>query len=343
MGGQKVAVVGIGAVGQEMLRCLETSKLNLADAPRVLARTERDIELDGKTYRVEACTPQSFDGIDIALFAGTEGEKGAAVTFATDAMKRGATVIDNGADFRMTKGVPLVVPEVNPEALDAIRNAPKLIASPNCSTIQMVVALKPLHDVVKLRRILVSTYQAVSGAGTAAIEELESQTHLLLHNMELSEFTVHNRQIAFNVLSGAWRFEENGYTAEELKMIYETHKIFNDDSIPITVTCVRVPVQNAHAESIYIETEQPIEADAAREILRNAKGVTVIDDILEDQRSYPAPIDASGKDDVFVGRVRNDLSNKHGLWLWVVADNLRKGAALNTVQIAESLIERDIL
>lgn len=357
----KVAVVGIGAVGKEMVRCLWRSKLPLADEPLVLARTARTVDIDGKTVQVHECTPAAFKGMDIVFFAGTEGEKGAAKQFARVALEAGAVVIDNGSDFRLVEGVPLVVPEVNSDDLEVVRGngtvvlpgvgevPQRYIASPNCSTIQMVVALKPLHDAARLRRVIVSTYQAVSGAGSAAIEELETQTHRVLHGMDAGECKVHPRQIAFNVLAGAnWRFEEEGYTNEEWKLVRETRKILHAPHLPVTATCVRVPVFIGHAEAIYVEVESPLSAAEVRTILHGAKGVVVVDEPMElsdgsAYRTYPTPLDAAGKDAVYVGRIRSDPFNPHGVWLWVVADNLRKGAALNTVQIAETLVERGLV
>ncbi len=357
----RVVVVGIGAVGREMVRCLRTSSLPLSEEPVVLARTAREVTIDGQTVQVQEVHADAFRGATFVFFAGTEGEKGAAKLFARAAIEQGAIVIDNGSDFRMVDGVPLVVPEVNPEDLEVLRgngtvNLPgvgevpqRYVANPNCSTIQMVVALKPLHEAAKLKRVIASTYQAVSGAGSAAVDELEKQAHLILHGQQPTEFKVHPRQIAFNVLAGAnWRFEEAGYTNEEWKIVRETRKILHEPDLPVTVTCVRVPVFTGHAEAIYVELEHPLSADEAREILRGAKGIVVMDEPTQlpdgsAYRTYPTPLDAAGQDPVYVGRIRNDPFNPHGLWLWVVADNLRKGAALNAVQIAEEILRRGIV
>lgn len=325
-----VAVVGVGSVGLEMLRVLKERQFPI-DKLKVLARSKRRITLDRKGYLVEEVSADKFEGIDIALFAGTEGEKGAAVTFAKEAIKRGAIVIDNGADFRMEPDVPLVVPEVN---LEDLKKHKGLIANPNCSTIQMVVAIAPLHKVFRLKRVVVSTYQAVSGAGKNAIEQLEKETRESIS----AQGSVFPHRIAFNIFPHIGRFERAGYTSEEWKMVKETHKIMHDESIKINATTVRVPVFNGHSESIYIETEKPITPEAARKILLRAPGVKVIDDIANSQ--YPMPKDCDGKDEVFVGRIRRDIFIKNALNLWVVADNLRKGAALNAVQIAERLIMR---
>ncbi len=329
-----VAVVGVGAVGEEMLRVLKQRKFPINEL-KVLARSSRDINVDGVKYSVREIKPEEFSGVDIALFAGTEGDKGAAVTYAPVAIKAGAVVIDNGADFRMDKDVPLIVPEVNPE--DASKHK-GIIANPNCSTIQMVVALKPIYDLSRINRVIVSTYQAVSGAGRKGIEELKAQSKCISNKEGNCECSAFPRQIAFNVIPHISKFEDYDYTTEEWKMIRETHKIMHDDKIKISATTVRVPVLNGHSESVYLETEKPLPIEKVREALKKAKGIVVIDEKVGDGlRSYPMPIDADGKDDVFVGRIRKDPYVENGLWLWVVADNLRKGAASNAVQIAELL------
>jgi aspartate-semialdehyde dehydrogenase len=343
-----VAVIGVGAVGIEMLRVLRQRNFPVANLS-VFARSARDIEVDGQKYSVQTISPEGFEGIDIALFAGTEGEKGAGLTYASQALKRGAVVIDNGADFRMDPKVPLVVPEVN--AKD-VRKHKGIIANPNCSTIQMVVALWPIYKKVGIKRIIVTTLQASSGAGRGAVEQLwqelgeivapssklqaPSSTQRSVACSMKPEARALPQQLAFNVFPHIGGFGECDYTSEEWKLVKETHKIMHDDKIKISATTVRVPVRTGHAESVYIETEKPIKPQKAREILSKAPGVMVIDD--PQKNLYPMPKDAEGKDEVFVGRIRQDCFVKNGLWLWVVADNLRKGAATNAVQIAECVI-----
>ncbi len=322
-----VAVVGVGAVGVEMLRCLKRRKFPIGQL-KVLARSTRQIKIDSQKYQVQAISPESFDGIDIALFAGTEGEKGAAVTFAHEAVKRGAVVIDNGADFRMKKDVPLVVPEVN--AVD-IKKHKGIIANPNCSTIQMIVALGPIYKKLGIKRVVVSSYQAVSGAGRSGIVQLEDE----IKGRPVSQ-KAFNFQIAKNVIPHIGGFQEADYTSEEWKMIRETHKIMHDKKIKVSATCVRVPVKTGHSEAIYIETKKSVSAKAVKNILAKAKGLKLIDD--PKKNLYPLPLESEGREEVFVGRVRTDPFVKGGLWLWVVSDNLLKGAALNAVQIAEKLI-----
>lgn len=344
-----VAVVGVGAVGEEMLRVLRQRDFPIGQL-RVFARSARDIQVDGQSYSVQPITPDGFRGIDIALFAGTEGEKGAAVTFAPEAVKRGAVVIDNGADFRMDPKVPLVVPEVN--ARD-VKKHKGIIANPNCSTIQMVVALWPIYKKAGIRRIILTTLQASSGAGKSAVEQLWNETEEIISRDQktetrsqmplssvicnpLSEMAM-PQQLAFNVFPHIGSFTECDYTNEEWKLVKETHKIMHDDKIKISATTVRVPVRTGHSESIYIETAKAIEPDKIRTLLSRAPGIIVMDD--PKNNLYPMPKDAEGKDETFVGRIRKDPFIKTGLWLWVVADNLRKGAATNAVQIAEELIK----
>ncbi|HTY44809.1 MAG TPA: aspartate-semialdehyde dehydrogenase [Patescibacteria group bacterium] len=342
-----VCVVGVGVVGIEMLRCLAQRRFPIAEL-RVFARSSRQIEVDGQQYQVQAVSAEGFDGIDIALFAGTEGEKGAAVTYAPEANRRGAVVIDNGADFRMDPNVPLVVPEVN--AKDAKKHK-GIIANPNCSTIQMVVALWPIYKKVGLKRVIVTTLQASSGAGKGAVEQLNEETKQIIapfagitpnasFNVSIPVGKMQNRsmpqQLAYNVFPHIGSFADNDYTSEEWKLVKETHKIMHDDKIKISATTVRVPVRTGHSEAVYIETGEPIAPEDVKGILSRAPGVKVLDSPSDSL--YPMPKDVEGRDEVFVGRIRKDPFVKNGLWLWVVADNLRKGAATNAVQIAECLI-----
>lgn len=328
-----VAVAGVtGAVGEEMIRILEQRNFPVG-VLRPLASSRSagsTVPFRGDEYTVEELSHDSFEGIDIALFSA-----GAARSreFAPSAVDAGAVVIDNSSAFRMEYDVPLVVPEVNPHM---IRHHGGIIANPNCSTIQMVVALKPLHDEAGIKRIVVSTYQSVSGSGKRAMEELSGQARDIFGFKEI-EPMVYPRQIAFNLLPHIDDFMEGGYTKEELKMVNETRKIMEDDSIRVTATCVRVPVFYGHGEAVNVEFERPISADRARALLSKAPGVEVVDD--PDELKYPAPIDAAGKDPVFVGRIREDDTVAFGLNMWIVADNIRKGAALNAVQIAEGLLE----
>jgi len=331
-----VAVVGTGAVGQTMLQVLAernfpVGKLKVLATSRSAGKT---VKFKGEDHVIEETTPESFKDIHLALFAGGEASK----LFAREAVARGAVVIDNSSTFRMDPDVPLVVPEVNPQD---VRWHKGIIANPNCSTIQMVVALKPLHDVARIKRVVVATYQAVSGAGQEAIEELRGQSIRILSGEEAGEGKVFPHQIAFNCLPHIDVFLDNGYTKEEMKMVNETKKIMGDETIRVTATTVRVPVFNGHSEAVNIETERKLTADEAREILRRAPGVIVVDDPQE--KVYPLPIMASGRDEVFVGRIREDISLEHGLNLWIVADNLRKGAATNAVQIAELLLKEGLL
>ena len=332
-----VAVVGAGVVGIEMLRVLKQRNFPVK-LLKVLARSAREINVDGEAYAVEPITGDAFNGIDIALFAGTEGEKGAAVTYAAEAVKRGAVVIDNGADFRMDPKVPLVVPEVN--GAD-VKKHQGIIANPNCSTIQMVVALNPIHKKVGIKKIIVTTLQASSGAGKGAVEQLKEETNLIaqggfenIHVNALNKSMA--QQLAYNCFPHIGSFVEGDYTNEEWKLVKETHKIMHAPKIKISATTVRVPVRTGHSESVYIETAKPITAAQVKSILAKAAGIVLVDDVKNNL--YPMPKDVEGRDETFVGRIRQDAFNKKGLWLWVVADNLRKGAATNAVQIAECLI-----
>ncbi len=328
-----VAVVGAtGAVGKEMVKVLEerrfpVGKLRLFASKRSAGET---MSYMGEDHTVELLQDDVFEGIDIALFSA--GEK-ISLAFAPKAAKSGAVVIDNSSAFRMVDDVPLVVPEVNP---DAVGRHKGIIANPNCSTIQMVVALKPLHDKAIIKRIVVTTFQAVSGKGKEAMDELFEQTKAIM-TFQDPVVEVFPYQIAFNCLPHIDVFLDNGYTKEEMKMVYETRKIMEDDTIGVTATTVRVPVYIGHSEAVNIETEEKITANEARAILSNAPGVIVFDD--PKKNIYPVPIAVSGKDEVYVGRVREDESIQNGLNLWVVADNLRKGAATNAIQIAEILIK----
>lgn len=332
-----VAVVGAGVVGVEMLRVLKQRNFPVGQL-KVFARSARDIKVDGTIYSVEPITPDGFCGIDIALFAGTEGEKGAAVTYAVEAVKRGAVVIDNGADFRMDPKVPLVVPEVN--GAD-VKKHKGIIANPNCSTIQMVVALNPLHKKFRIKKIIVTTLQASSGAGKAAVEQLNNETTKIAQggfdSVQASGVSRSMpQQLAYNCFPHIGSFTDGGYTNEEWKLVNETHKIMHAPKIKISATTVRIPVRTGHSESVYIETEKTISPDEVRKIFAKSPGIVVIDDLKNNL--YPMPKDAEGRDETFVGRIRQDAFNKKGLWLWVVADNLRKGAATNAVQIAECVI-----
>ena len=332
-----LAVIGVGAVGIEMLRVLKQRKFPINNL-KVFARSARDINVDGDIYSVEPISADGFNDMDIALFAGTEGEKGAAVTYAAEAVKRGAVVIDNGADFRMDKNVPLVVPEVN--AVD-IKKHKGIIANPNCSTIQMVVALNPIHKKVGIKRIIVTTLLASSGAGKGAVEQLKEEVNLIAQggfdNLQVSaKNKAMPQQLAYNCFPHIGSFVQGDYTNEEWKLVNETHKIMHAPKIKVSATCVRVPVRTGHAESIYIETIKPITAVGIKNLLAKAPGVVLMDEVKHNL--YPMPKDSEGKDEVFVGRIRQDAFNKKGFWLWVVADNLRKGAATNAVQIAECVI-----
>lgn len=331
-----VVIVGAsGAVGHELVKVLE--ERNFPVGQLKLCATSRSagkvMNFKGQGFTVEETTPDSFTDMDIALFAGGSASK----EFGPAAVERGCVVIDNSSNFRLDPNVPLVVPEVNPEDVKWHKG---IIANPNCSTIIMVVALKPIHDAAKIKRVVVSTYQAVSGAGAEGIEELSRQTMAIINGGEYppQKFA---HQIAFNLIPHIDVFQEMDYTKEEWKMVKETHKIMHDHSIGITATTVRVPVYRSHSESVNIETEKKLSAAEAKKVLANAPGVIVIDDPAE--KKYPMPLYCSDKDEVFVGRIREDNSIGSGLNLWVVADQIRKGAATNAVQIGELLVQYGLL
>lgn len=331
-----VAVVGAtGAVGNEMLSVLEQRDFPVGEL-RLLASERsigKELEFKGKSYPVEVLGENSFAGMEIGLFSagGSISQK-----FAPIAAAAGCVVVDNTSAFRMEPDIPLVVPEVNPDDI-GLYTKRGIIANPNCSTIQMVVALKPIYDAVGIRRVVVTTFQAVSGTGKKAMEELEDQTKSLL-NFKEPKIKVYPHQIAFNCLPQIDVFVDNGYTKEEMKMINETKKIMGDNSIAVTATTVRVPVFRCHSESVNIETDQKISAAEVKELLARAPGVIVRDNPAKSE--YPLAIDAAGLDETFVGRIREDESIDNGINMWIVSDNLRKGAALNAVQIAEVLIEK---
>ncbi len=332
-----VGVVGAtGAVGREMLKVLEQRNFPAKEVRALASKRSAGtlLEFKGKKIKVEELVPDSFKGMDLALFSagGSVSKK-----FAPIAAKDGCIVVDNSSAWRMDPEVPLVVPEVNPKDLEKHKN---IIANPNCSTIQMVVPLKPIHDQARIKRIVVSTYQAVSGTGHKAIEELEKQVRALF-NMQDVECNVYPYQIAFNCLPHIDVFLDNDYTKEEMKMVNETKKIIGDNSIKVTATTVRVPVFYGHSESVNIETEKKITAKEVRALLTQFPGVKVLDNPKE--KIYPMPIFAAGEDDVFVGRIRDDDTIENGINMWIVADNIRKGAALNAVQIAEELLKRELI
>jgi len=331
-----VAVVGAtGVVGQEMLGILEERNFPVNKLKALAAPNEAGsiVRFRGEDLVVEAAAPESFEGCQIALFAAGEVVQ----WLGPEAVKRGAVVIDNSNTFRMDPTVPLVVPEVNPED---VRWHQGIIANPNCSTIIMVVALKPIHDAAVIKRVIVSTYQAASGAGIAGLNELEAQTRQVLAGEKVVP-EAFQYQLSFNLIPQIDVFEDNGYTKEELKMVNETRKILHVPGLPISATAVRVPVFRSHSESINIETEKRLTTAEARQILSGAPGIIVIDD--PEQKKYPMPLFTAHKDEVYVGRIREDLSIEKGLNIWVAADQIRKGAATNAIQIAEILVKEDLV
>jgi len=336
LAGYNVAIVGAsGAVGHELIKVLEERDfpVNQIKLCATVRSAGKQMIFRGRAYSVEETTPDSFKDMDVALFAGGS----ASLEFGPAAVDRGCVVIDNSSNYRLNPEVPLVVPEVNPEDVKWHKG---IIANPNCSTIIMVVALKPIHDAAKIKRVVVSTYQAVSGAGQEGLEELEAQTRALVNGQEYppGKFPY---QIAFNLIPHIDVFQDLDYTKEEWKMVKETHKIMHDDSIGITATTVRVPVYRSHSESVNIETQRKLTSAEAKKVLAGAPGVVVIDDPAK--KEYPMPLFCSDKDEVFVGRIREDNSIDRGLNIWVVADQIRKGAATNAVQIAELLARYGML
>jgi len=337
--GIHVAVVGAtGAVGEMMRRLLLERRFPLASIKFLASERSagKPIEFAGKTYTVEPLRPEAFAGVELVL-----SSTPAAVSreWSPVAARAGAIVVDNSSAWRMDPDVPLVVPEVNPHTLARIPK--RIIANPNCSTIQMVVALKPLHDFARIRRIVVCTYQASSGKGAKGVYDLERQIQALARGEPLPPSIAHAAPLAGNVVPHDWKLGEEGYSEEEWKMIRETRKILGDETILVSPTTARVPVHTGHAEAINVEFTRPISPEQARELLRKAPGVAVLDDYAKGE--VPMPLTVAGRDEVFVGRIRRDPTVANGLNLWVVADNLRKGAATNAVQIAEELLRRGLL
>jgi aspartate-semialdehyde dehydrogenase len=332
--GVSVAVLGAtGLVGRTFLRILEERDFPVRELrPLASARSAgKKLPFKGGEVTVQEAKPESFEGTDITFISVSEE---ISREMAPIAARLGSICIDDSAAFRMEPDIPLVIPEVNPD--DAFQND-GIIAGPNCSTIQMVVALAPIHRVNPITRIIVDSYQAVSGTGGAAVQELDDQTRAHVAGAPI-EVNVYPHQIALNVLPHIGSFRDNGYTSEEMKLAQETRKILHDPDIAISATTVRVPVEIGHSEAVHIELTHPMTAKEAREILANAPGVVVVDD--PDHAAYPLPLNAAGRDEVFVGRIRNDLSHPNGLAMWIVSDNLRKGAALNAVQVAELLFTK---
>ncbi|MFV8827203.1 aspartate-semialdehyde dehydrogenase [Alkalihalobacterium sp. APHAB7] len=343
--GYHIAVVGAtGAVGQQMLKTLEERDFPIQSVKLLSSKRSagKKIIFKGEEITVEEATPESFEGVQLALFsAGGSVSK----ALAPEAAKRGAICVDNTSAFRMDENVPLVVPEVNEEDL-RLHNG--IIANPNCSTIQMVVALEPLREKYGIKKVVVSTYQAVSGAGLNAINEMKEQTKDLLEGKEVTPEVLpvggdkKHYQIAFNAIPQIDKFQENGYTFEEMKMINETKKIMHLPELEVAATCVRLPVETGHSESVYVETEKGgATVEEIKQLLASSQGVTLQDDPAN--QVYPMAIDCVGKNDVFVGRIRKDLDRDNGFHMWIVSDNLLKGAAWNSVQIAESLVKLQLL
>lgn len=330
-----VAVLGAsGAVGSKIISILEERDFPI-EKIKFLGNSSKGEEINfrDKVHSIEAITEDSFKGVDIAWFC---VEADISQKIAPLAISSGTIVIDNSSAFRMDPKIPLVIPEVNPEHLDSHKG---IIANPNCSTIQMLIALKPIHDAYKIKRVVVSTYQSVSGTGKAAVDELDSQVKNYYDDKTI-EASVYPYQILFNVIPHIDSFLDTGYTKEEMKMVNETKKIL-DSSIEVTATAVRIPVITSHSESVNLETKLPFDIHYLKDLLAKSPGIRVLD--LPSEKLYPMPVNASGRDNVYVGRIRRDDTIRNGLNLWIVGDNLRKGAALNAVQIAETLIYRNLL
>jgi len=329
---ESIAIVGAtGAVGRLIRQLLEErdfpyKKITFLASKRSAGKT---VTFKGETHEVKLLFPEAFDDLDLAIGSTPDD---VAAEFCPWAVERNCVVVDESGYFRMDPKVPLVVPEINPDAALAHQG---IISSPNCSTTQMVLAMKPLHDAGKIRRVIVSTYQATSGAGVQGQEDLIAGSRAFLEKQDY-EYQAFAHPIAFNLIPQIGSHKEKGYTSEEMKMVYETQKIFGDDSIKVCPTCVRVPVENCHSESILVETERKITAEEARELFAATPGIKVLDDLENSQ--YPMPSTCSGDNDTFIGRIREDLSCENGLAFWCVSDNLRKGAATNAVQIAELLV-----
>jgi aspartate-semialdehyde dehydrogenase len=320
-----------GAVGNIIRQLLQERKFPFQRIKFLasIRSAGKEIRFGGEKYLVEELKPESFEGVNLAI-ASTPDET--ARDFVPQAVKRGAVVVDESGYWRMDPKVPLVIPEVNAED---IRKHHGIIASPNCSTTQMVVAVKPLHDAARVRRIVVSTYQATSGAGLVGSRDLEQGTHASLHKQPY-QYECFPYPIAFNCIPQIGSSKERGYTSEEMKMVYETRKMLHDDSIQVCATCVRVPVSNCHSESVLVETERKVSVEEAKRLFAAMPGVVVMDDLAK--KLYPTPMHCDGRDEVFIGRIREDLSSPNGLAFWCVSDNLRKGAATNAVQIAEWMV-----
>ncbi|MFB4162720.1 aspartate-semialdehyde dehydrogenase [Alteribacillus sp. JSM 102045] len=343
--GYNVAVVGAtGAVGQQMLKTLEDKDFPIKDLKLLSSKRSagKKISFKGIEFTVEEAVPEAFENVQLALFsAGGSVSK----ALAPEAVKRGAVVVDNTSAYRMDENVPLVVPEANENDL---KDHNGIIANPNCSTIQMVVALEPIREKFGLKKVIVSTYQAVSGAGLAAVEEMKEQSRDVLNEKDFKPEILpvggdeKHYQIAFNAIPQIDKFQENGYTFEEMKMINETKKIMHQNELEVAATCVRLPVETGHSESVYIEVENGSpEVDELKQLLSEGKGITLKDNPSEQE--YPMAVDSVGLPDVFVGRIRRDLNRDNAYHLWVVSDNLLKGAAYNSVQIAESLVKLNLL